>query len=160
MAIEELSSFTLTEILDMEEIIKTGKTLKACPYYSSRKAAEDAEIILVPYNTILHKATREANGIKLKNNVIIIDEAHNLLEALAQMYNSELNYCQVFHASNQLKAYKERFKLRFSADNLLFINQIIYVLNKLLKMLGEILNNTGLGKIGATPNLSPNYGLY
>ncbi|CAG9861303.1 unnamed protein product [Phyllotreta striolata] len=133
--IEELSNYTLTEILDIEDLTQLGSTLEACPYYSSRKAAEDAEIVLVPYNTILHKHTREANGIKLNGNIVIIDEAHNLLESLTQMYNTELYYSQVYHASKQLKAYRDKFKSRFSSDNLLRINQVIYVVNKLLNML-------------------------
>lgn len=52
----------LLQVRDIEDLVKTSKIVKACPYYASRKAAEDAEVILVPYNTILHKPTREANG--------------------------------------------------------------------------------------------------
>lgn len=52
----------LTNIQDVEELVSIGKQLNACPYYAARKAAEDANIVLVPYNTLLHKATREANG--------------------------------------------------------------------------------------------------
>ncbi|KAJ8922586.1 hypothetical protein NQ315_007616 [Exocentrus adspersus] len=135
VAIEELSNWALTEVQDVEDLVDSGKELKACPYYASRKAAEDAEVVLVPYNTLLHKATREANGIQLKDNVVIIDEAHNLLEALAQMYNSSLSYGQVYHALQQLKSYKSRYHTRFSAHNLLSINQLIFVLTKLWHVL-------------------------
>ena len=41
------------------------------------------EMIVLPYNTLLHAATRKAIGINLKNSVVIIDEAHNLLGMLA-----------------------------------------------------------------------------
>lgn len=61
-AIEDLKDLALTEVQDVEDLVKSGQELKACPYYASRLAAEDAEVILVPYNTILHRATREANG--------------------------------------------------------------------------------------------------
>lgn len=61
--IDDLSGLALNEILDVEDLVKYGKELKACPYYASRKASKDAQIIFVPYNTILHKSTREANGI-------------------------------------------------------------------------------------------------
>lgn len=63
-AIEELKNWTLTEVQDVEDLIASSKELNACPYYGSRRAAEDAEIILLPYNTLLHKATREASGKK------------------------------------------------------------------------------------------------
>ncbi|XP_015834926.2 ATP-dependent DNA helicase DDX11 [Tribolium castaneum] len=135
--IEDLKDLTLTEVQDVEDLVKSGKELNACPYYSSRLAAEDAEVVLVPYNTILHKATREANGIDLKDNVIIIDEAHNLLEAMGQMYSSELTYSQIDQGLLQVKCYKQRFNTRFSAPNLLLINQLIFVTTKLQQLLDQ-----------------------
>ncbi|XP_030765068.1 ATP-dependent DNA helicase DDX11 [Sitophilus oryzae] len=132
--IEDLKHFTLSEIHDIEDLVQIGKEISACPYYSSRKAAEDAEIILVPYNTLLHKSTREANGINLKNNIVIIDEAHNLLEALAQMYGCEVSYSHLYYSLHQIKCYKERYNTMFSASTLRHLNQLIFVLNKLLSI--------------------------
>ncbi|XP_060530615.1 ATP-dependent DNA helicase DDX11 [Cylas formicarius] len=134
-AIEELRDWSLTGVHDIEDLVQAGKELKACPYYASRKAAEDSEIVLMPYNTLLHKPTREASGIDLKNNVVIIDEAHNLLEALTQMHSSDLTYLQLYHSLNQLKNYKQKYCTLFSAASLLKINQLIFVVNKLYQML-------------------------
>ncbi|KAJ8975064.1 hypothetical protein NQ317_005781 [Molorchus minor] len=134
-AIDELRDWALVEVQDVEDLVTSGKEIKACPYYASRKAAEDAEVVLIPYNTLLHKATREANGIQLKNNIVIIDEAHNLLESLAQMYSSDLSFNQLYHALHQVKCYKNKYSTRFSAPNLLSINQLIFVINKLLQVL-------------------------
>ncbi|GJQ82856.1 hypothetical protein Trydic_g2595 [Trypoxylus dichotomus] len=133
--IEELRDSILLQVQDIEDLVTTSKVLKACPYYASRKAAEDAEVVLIPYNTILHKQTRDANGIKLKNNIIIIDEAHNLLEAISQMYSSEVTYQQLFHSHKQLKNYRAKYCTRFSAPNLLCINQLVFIVNKLLEVL-------------------------
>lgn len=91
----------------------------------------------MPYNTLLHKSTREASGIKLKNNVVIIDEAHNLLEALAQMHGSELNYPQLYYSLHSLKCYKCRYNTMFSATTLRILNQLIFVIQKLLQLLGK-----------------------
>lgn len=41
----KLKERILVEILDMEDIVKCGKELKACPYYASRMALTDAEVI-------------------------------------------------------------------------------------------------------------------
>lgn len=60
--IDDLKDFALLNIQDVEDLATAGKQLNACPYYATRKAAEDANIVLVPYNTLLHKPTREANG--------------------------------------------------------------------------------------------------
>lgn len=87
--------------------------------------------------SVYHALSYYVLGIILKDNVVIIDEAHNLLEAMAQMYNSEVNLNQLKHAVHQLKCYKKRFSTRFSAKNLLSINQLTFVVNKLLEFLGK-----------------------
>lgn len=73
----------------------------------------------------------------MRGNIVIIDEAHNLLESMAQMHNSELIYNQIELCLNQLKCYKQRFHTRFSASNLLNINQLIFVVGKLKQLLGR-----------------------
>lgn len=135
--IDELREMSLLEILDVEDLVKAGKLVEACPYYASRKAVDDAQIVLVPYNTLLHKTTREASGIDLKNNVVIIDEAHNLLDALAQMYGCEINLEQLEQSQMRLKGYKQRFSKKFTAANLLQINQLLFVLGKFVTILGK-----------------------
>lgn len=57
------------------------------PYFSSRAAVRLCQLILVPYNILLHRPTREAWGLDLSEAVIIIDEAHNLLQTVASMYS-------------------------------------------------------------------------
>jgi chromosome transmission fidelity protein 1 len=47
-------------------------------------------VVIVPYNTLLHKPTRDSLGIKLKNSVVIIDEAHNLLDTISHIHSSEV----------------------------------------------------------------------
>lgn len=56
------------------------------------------QLVVIPYNTLLHKSTREASNIKLKNNIVVIDEAHNLLDAIGNMHSSHISGSQVFIA--------------------------------------------------------------
>lgn len=86
-AIEDLSDEILirnTPISSslLADLTKKGKDLKACPYFASRNALPLCELVLLPYNVLLHKSTREAWKIDLKDNVVIIDEAHNLLQVI------------------------------------------------------------------------------
>lgn len=153
--VEDLKNMALVDIQDVEELVKSGKKLNACPYYAARSSIEDAQIVLLPYNLILHKSTREASGkvenlnhilfiylqyvlgIKIKNSIVIIDEAHNLLEALADMYSALVNGHQLVHAYSQLTEYRNKYRTRFSAQNLLYINQLLFILSRLIKMLGK-----------------------
>ncbi len=43
----------------------------------------------------MHKSTREACGIEMHDNVVIIDEAHNLPDAICSMHSSEISGNQV-----------------------------------------------------------------
>ncbi len=55
-----------------------GRRKSVCPYYSARRAAAEADIVLAPYSCLLVRETREALGLRLEGNVIIVDEGHNL----------------------------------------------------------------------------------
>ncbi|KAJ8313917.1 hypothetical protein KUTeg_008478 [Tegillarca granosa] len=105
-AIEDFKDNMLMDILDMEEIVKTGKQMKACPYYGTRFSIPAAELVVLPYNTLLHKGTREACGIKLEGNVVIVDEAHNLLETINNIHTVEVTGAQILRAHSQLTQYE------------------------------------------------------
>uniref|UniRef100_A0A0C9RR99 DNA 5'-3' helicase n=1 Tax=Fopius arisanus TaxID=64838 RepID=A0A0C9RR99_9HYME len=126
----------VTKIQDIEEIVETAKEIETCPYYASRKSLQDGQVIVLPYNSILHKNTRISSGINLKNNVIIIDEAHNLLEAIERMHSTTITGRNILHCYNQLTKYQKRFENLFSAKSVLYLNQLSFCLKKLLKMLG------------------------
>lgn len=93
-------------------------------------------MIVVPYATLLHKSTREACGLKLRNSVVIIDEAHNLLETISSIHNVLITGSQVSLAHYQLSQYQKKFSTRLSSKNLLHIKQLSFFLSCLLKMLG------------------------
>ena len=59
------------------------------------------QLVVLPYNILLHKSTREACGIKLDGNVVIIDEAHNLIDTISSVYSVEITGSQVCNLSNQ-----------------------------------------------------------
>uniref|UniRef100_H2Z3N7 Helicase ATP-binding domain-containing protein n=1 Tax=Ciona savignyi TaxID=51511 RepID=H2Z3N7_CIOSA len=126
-----LTNTIVDSILDIEEVVKKGRSLEACPYYASRHAVPLTQLVVLPYQTLLHKATREASGIKLKS-VVIIDEAHNLVEALNSMHSCLVTAKQISKAHGQLTRYAHKFNTRLKAKNLFYVKQILYVLQNLL----------------------------
>ena len=70
-AIRSLQDQTLLEVQDIEQLVTRGRKMKACPYYASRAAISDAQIVVLPYNTLLHKVSFKiwlySNLVQLKN---------------------------------------------------------------------------------------------
>jgi chromosome transmission fidelity protein 1 len=44
---------------------------------------------------LLSKSTRESVGIKLEGNIVIFDEAHNLIDAVNQTHSALVSRAQV-----------------------------------------------------------------
>ena len=55
------------------------------------------QLVVVPYSTLLHEPTRRSVGLKLKGNVVVIDEAHNLVDSISAAYSVEITGAHVSH---------------------------------------------------------------
>ncbi|CAI7794789.1 unnamed protein product [Closterium sp. NIES-53] len=141
-------------------------SLETCPYYAARAAARAADVVVLPYQSLLHKGAREAllgpgeraiansngggtagtagvaraaggvtssdrsnssssggNGV-LSNSVVVVDEAHNLTDALAGMHSCSLSARQVHLVQAQLAGYLERFRHKLGAGNRRYVLQL------------------------------------
>lgn len=139
-AIQNVACATLYRsdgILDIEQIIEEAKKEKGCPYYASRVSAKDAQVVMLPYQMLLHKKTRDQLNINIRNAVIIIDEAHNLLDIISNIHSAELSQSQLQATHRQLIAYKTKYLDRFSAKSLLRLNQLISIVHRFVRLLLE-----------------------
>ncbi|KAF5919383.1 hypothetical protein HPG69_009864, partial [Diceros bicornis minor] len=134
----------LVEVKDIEQLVTLGKEAQACPYYGSRFAIPAAQLVVLPYQMLLHAATRQAAGIRLQGQVVVIDEAHNLIDTITGIHSAEVSGSQLCQAHSQLLQYMERYGKRLKAKNLMYIKQILYLLEKLVTVLG--------GNIKQNPN--------
>ena len=66
--------------------LNQGREHKLCPYYGARQSVVTAEIIALPYNILFQKETRQSFSINLKNQILIIDEAHNLIDTISSIH--------------------------------------------------------------------------
>jgi Rad3-related DNA helicase len=57
------------------------------------QAVELAHLVVMPYAVLLQEESRSAMGIKLKGRVLVIDEAHNLVEAVNASRSVSLSRC-------------------------------------------------------------------
>lgn len=84
---------------------------------------------------ILHKDTRDHLDLDISDNVVIIDEAHNLLDAIASIHSAEISSEQLSQVFQHLTSYKMKYLDRFSTKNLLRLNQLISIANQLNKVI-------------------------
>ncbi|XP_067163533.1 ATP-dependent DNA helicase DDX11 isoform X3 [Apteryx mantelli] len=97
-------------------------------------------LVVLPYQMLLHEATRSAAGISLKDQVVIIDEAHNLIDTITCIHSAEVSGSQLCCAHSQLLQYMERYRKRLKAKNLMYIKQILYLLQQFVSVLGGNVN--------------------
>lgn len=125
----------LSTVRDIEELAELGKAQSICPYYTSRKAVRDAQVICAPYNILLHKDLRTSMGIRLTGNVVIFDEAHNLIDSINHTYSAEVSLSQLNLADAAIKAYTVRFEAMLSGKNLYYVNIFKSVISRMLQSL-------------------------
>ncbi|XP_059763186.1 Fanconi anemia group J protein isoform X2 [Balaenoptera ricei] len=87
---------------DIEEFVSLGKKLKACPYYTARELMQDADIIFCPYNYLLDAQIRESMDISLKEQVVILDEAHNIEDCARESASYSVTEVQLRFARDEL----------------------------------------------------------
>ncbi|KAK8044073.1 hypothetical protein PG993_004097 [Apiospora rasikravindrae] len=133
----------LAAIPDIEDLFDLGKKLSICPYYASRTAIPGAEIITLPYPLLLQKTARDALGIKLEGNVVIIDEAHNIMDAVANVYASEISLGELRRARQMLGVYVKKFGKKLKGENRVMVAQVARVIDGLSDWLDGALKLKG-----------------
>ncbi|TRM61112.1 helicase C-terminal domain-containing protein [Schizophyllum amplum] len=88
---------------DIEELAATGRVAGVCPYFGSRRAIDQAELVTLPYNLLFQKSAREALGIDLKDQIVVIDEAHNVIPTLLSLSTTSLPLRQIKLSLAQVK---------------------------------------------------------
>jgi chromosome transmission fidelity protein 1 len=124
----DLRDTILAEVQDIEEVVAQGKATSACPYYASRAAVKSSELVCVPYTSLVHKGTREALGVSLEGNVVVIDEAHNLIDAVNEVHSASLTQASAKVLIKLFQGYLDKFLTRLSPANVVRLKQVVWVL--------------------------------
>ncbi|CAB3403194.1 unnamed protein product [Caenorhabditis bovis] len=134
--IEEIVNGILANNLNNTfKVIKHGKNYTGCPYFATRKSIPLCELVLLPYQVILHGPTRQAWGIELDGNVVVLDEAHNVLNTIGSLYSAEISTRSLHVAVKLIREYIDAYKLRLKAKNLLYMRHLSLLANSMLKFL-------------------------
>ncbi|KAJ7163289.1 helicase C-terminal domain-containing protein [Mycena filopes] len=118
---------------DIEDLAAVGRLAHICPYFGSRRAIPQAELITLPYNLLLQKTAREALGIDLTDQIVIIDEAHNLIPTLLSLSTARLPFSTLSTSFQQVCIYVSKFRTKLSSTNTLHLKRLVMFLDGLQK---------------------------
>ncbi|GKZ00650.1 hypothetical protein MPSEU_001017200 [Mayamaea pseudoterrestris] len=135
-AVDTLALHLLAQPTDIEEAASIGSKVQTCAYYASRAALAAAEVVVLPYSMLLSKQSRASIGLSLAQSFVIVDEAHNLPEALRALHTSRLSLPVVQSALDQLAAYTTKYIDRLAGRNLHYLGQLRRILVQIQKYLG------------------------
>lgn len=138
----------LADIKDIEELVELGKQLEVCPYYATRLAIPASEVVTVPYPLLLNPTARAALSLDLRGNVIVIDEAHNLIDAVSSTFGASVSVAQLERARDALQLYEDRFKSRLSGDNRMHVAQLRILVRSLLTFVNDPVRAEGQVRVG------------
>ncbi|KAK4235555.1 ATP-dependent RNA helicase chl1 [Achaetomium macrosporum] len=139
----EFRDTALATLPDIEDLHRVGKELQVCPYYASRTAIPGAEVITLPYPLLLQKSARDALGIKLEGNIVVIDEAHNIMDAVANVHAAEIRLSELRRARQMLGFYVKRFGKKLKGENRVMVAQVGKVIESLSECLSGLLTAKG-----------------
>lgn len=123
---EHLDVLVSKKILDIEDILISGSVSQCCPYFSSRHLIQPASLVIAPYNAVLDKITRDAYGISLADNIIIFDEAHNIVDFVKQMNSIQIKYPRdlVGKILECIESYLGKYEKRLRGSNISALSQL------------------------------------
>ena len=91
------------EAWDIEDLVSVGKKAKACPYFSSRELKIRSDIIFCPYNYLIEPLIRKSMEISVKNQIIILDEAHNIEDSAREGASFQMTQEEIIDSMNDLE---------------------------------------------------------
>eukprot|EP00166_Cyanidium_caldarium_P005170 ctg_603.g272 len=134
-ALDEFVSRVHAEVRDIEDLVQLGQELRACPYFGARRALPHAELIAMPYQTLLHRGTRESLGIEVNRQcAVVLDEAHNLADAMNAVYSVVLTRRDLHLSEDALRLYEQRFASVLRPDNLFYLRQLRQFVTALVRL--------------------------
>jgi chromosome transmission fidelity protein 1 len=153
-AISTLSLQLLSQPTDIEEAGRLGQVGQTCAYYATRQAVAAAQLVVVPYSILLSSKTRQAVGLDLTQSLVLIDEAHNLPEAIRATTSARCNFTTLQGASNQLSNYTNKYLHQLGGQALHFLGQLRKIVTALISHL-EKSKSKNVNENVASPLQSP-----
>ncbi|CAE6460949.1 unnamed protein product [Rhizoctonia solani] len=116
---------------DIEDLETLGRHTATCPYYGTRRAIKQAELVTLPYNLLLQKRAREALGIDLTDQIVIVDEAHNLIDTILAVHTLPVSSTIIRVSKTQVDLYRSKFRNRLKTKHVVHLTRLSVLLTAL-----------------------------
>ncbi|OAG30970.1 chromosome transmission fidelity protein 1 [Nematocida displodere] len=117
--------------ISIEDSVKEGRAGGFCPYFFLKKQVHRSNIIILPYSLILQEGFFRDYNIPVESSVLIVDEGHNLYDAVIDEYSISLEISDLESTLSQIKSYLEAEERR----NRLEILEVFIFISKIVKYL-------------------------
>ncbi|CUA77223.1 chromosome transmission fidelity protein 1 [Rhizoctonia solani] len=132
---------------DIEDLEMLGRQTSTCPYYGTRRAIKQAELVTLPYNLLLQNRAREALGIDLTDQIVIVDEAHNLIDTILAVHTLPVSSSVLRVSKTQVDIYRSKFRNRLKTKHVVHLTRLSVLLTALQNFIGAWMNGgTGENK--------------
>lgn len=139
---KDFTDLSLAKIHDIEDLATIGRAIGICPYYSVRKGVELTEMVALPYQMLLQESTRVALNLKIDNAIVIIDEAHNLMDVIGAIHSVSITETELSKIIESLKVYVQKFSSRLNSGNRINLMKLIKLCQVLKKFIATTLVKT------------------
>jgi chromosome transmission fidelity protein 1 len=89
------------------------------------------QLVTLPYNLLLQRSARESLNISLAGSIVIVDEAHNLIDTILSVHSLGITSRQVAQAREQIQEYLRRFSGRLKGSNEVNLRLLLQILDGL-----------------------------
>lgn len=151
--VEEFRDTSFSKVYDIEDLNSIGSNLKICPYYSTRQGLTIAEIVSLPYQLLLQRDTRTALNLNLKDCIVVIDEAHNLIDTISAIYSSAVSFGELKSIRKGLQVYMRRFNGKMNPGNRINLTKLHTLVTLLAKFIKQQINQ---GKVAPGTEVDAN----
>ncbi|CDR97522.1 hypothetical protein, conserved [Babesia bigemina] len=103
--------------MDLEDLRAVGTGLCACPYYAAGQSMEECDVILAPYVSVFNPSIRQHTGIATDGNILIVDEAHNLVSAVTEAQSSVVHAKAMAALVQQCRSFTGKYMGEIGGDN-------------------------------------------
>lgn len=92
-------------VIGQNVLLVVRRRLVGCPYFTAKALAEDAQLVICPYNYIIDPGVKAGLNINLDNAVVIIDEAHNIEDTCREAGSGAIDLFTLLEVAKSVRRY-------------------------------------------------------